>query len=134
MPSRVRAGSRRELDREHDDAGGEEGTSDHPASRRVQPTKVLTPPHSASVQRVNRPRVLCAEKRAVLAGGCSCAPLALESPQDLLGRGDVASGLALSVGVDILVDLQLGERRAVDGEVVGEAERERGEVLLRLAE
>jgi len=29
--------------------------------------------------------------------------------------------------------LQFGERRAVDGEVVGQAERERGEVFLRVA-
>jgi hypothetical protein len=37
-------------------------------------------------------------------------------------------------GVEVRVDLQLGERRAVDGEVVREAERERREVLLcRLA-
>ncbi|HUA49036.1 MAG TPA: hypothetical protein VMA77_27625 [Solirubrobacteraceae bacterium] len=60
--------------------------------------------------------------------------LGLERPHDLLGRRNVAGASAGCVAaVELLAGLQLGERRAVDGEVVGEAERERGEVLLRVA-
>ena len=60
--------------------------------------------------------------------------LGLERTHDLLGGRSVASRQAESVAaVAFLAGLQLGERRAVDGEVVGQAERERGEVLLRVA-
>jgi hypothetical protein len=59
--------------------------------------------------------------------------LGLERTHDLLGGRSVASRQAEGVAAAaFLADLQLGQRRAVDGEVVGEAERERGEVLLRV--
>jgi hypothetical protein len=60
--------------------------------------------------------------------------LGLERAHDLLSGRSVPSRQAeCVVVVAFLVDVQLGERRAVDREVVGEAERERGEVLLRAA-
>jgi hypothetical protein len=40
--------------------------------------------------------------------------------------------VVVSAAVASLLGLELGERCAVDGEVVGEAERERGEVLFGL--
>ncbi|HTX11625.1 MAG TPA: hypothetical protein VME22_23590 [Solirubrobacteraceae bacterium] len=59
--------------------------------------------------------------------------LGLERAHDLLGGRSVASRQAEGVpAVAFLAGLQFGERRAVDGEVVGEAERERGEVFLRV--
>jgi hypothetical protein len=60
--------------------------------------------------------------------------LGLERAHDLLCGRSVSSREPESVAaVAFLARLQLGERRAVDGEVVGQAERERGEVLLRVA-
>jgi hypothetical protein len=59
----------------------------------------------------------------VTLGRC-CLLLGLERPHDLLGGRRVASRVIESAaGVGSLVGLELGERRAVDGEVVGEAER-----------
>ena len=67
-------------------------------------------------------------------GGCCCVLLGLERAHDLLSGPSVPRGKPERVAaVAFLVCVQLGERRAVDGEVVGEAERERAEVLLRLA-
>jgi hypothetical protein len=59
--------------------------------------------------------------------------LGLERAHDLLGGWSFASRQAEGVAaVAFLAGLQFGERRAVDGEVVGEAERERRGVLLRV--
>jgi hypothetical protein len=59
--------------------------------------------------------------------------LGLERAHDLLS-GRVRRGQPGSIAaVAFLVDLELGEGRAIDGEVVGEAERERGQILLRPA-
>jgi hypothetical protein len=78
---------------------------------------------------MNRPWVL----GSVVAVGCPCVLLGLERAHDLLGGRFAAGERPESVvAVAFLVGLQLGERRAVDGEVVGEAERERGKVLLRV--
>jgi hypothetical protein len=77
---------------------------------------------------MNRPWVL----GAVVAVGCCCVLLGLERAHDLLGGRRAAGERSVrDAGVAVLVGLQLGERRAVDGEVVGEAERERGKILLR---
>jgi hypothetical protein len=79
---------------------------------------------------MNRPRVL----GVVVAVGCCCVLLGLERAHDLLGGRCAASERPENAArIVLLVGFQLGERRAVDGEVVGEAERERGEVLLRVA-
>jgi hypothetical protein len=60
--------------------------------------------------------------------------LGLERAHDLLSGRNGARGQPEGVAaVAFLVGVQLGERGAVDGEVVGEAEGERGQVLLRLA-
>jgi hypothetical protein len=79
---------------------------------------------------MNRPWVF----GSLVAAGCRCVLLGLERAHDLLGGRCAAGERPESVaGIAFLVDFQLGERGAVDGEVVGEAERERGEVLLRVA-
>ena len=93
---------------------------------------VRLPPRAGSVQRVNRPRVVRVGLRASAAGRRSCVLLGLEGAQDVIGGGRASNRLGCLSSVEVLVGLQLGERRAVDGEVVGEAERERGEVLLRI--
>jgi len=78
-------------------------------------------------------RILGTGSRAVVGRGC-CVLLGLERVNDLLGGRSVASGQPESVAaVEFLARLQLGERRAVNREVVSEAERERGEVLFGLA-
>jgi len=106
MPSRVRICSRGELEHEHSD-GGDERARDHPRASRVQAAMVRLPPRAGSVQ------------------------LGLEGAQDVIGGGRASNRLGCLSSVEVLVGLQLGERRAVDGEVVGEAERERREVLVR---
>jgi hypothetical protein len=56
-----------------------------------------------------------------------------ESTHDLLGGWSVTDrAVACVAAVELLTDIELRERCAVDGEVVGEAERERGEVLFWL--
>ena len=97
----------------------------------VQPATVSTPPRAGLARRVSPYRILGTGSRAVVGRGC-CVLLGLERVNDLLGGRSVASGQPESVAaVAFLARLQLGERRAVDREVVSEAERERGEVLLR---
>ena len=130
MPSRVRICSRGELEHEHSD-GGDERARDHPRASRVQAAMVRLPPRAGSVQRVNRPRVVRVGLRASAAGRRSCVLLGLEGAQDVIGGGRASNRLGCLSSVEVLVGLQLGERRAVDGEVVGEAERERREVLVR---
>jgi hypothetical protein len=125
--SRGRTPAEDDLDREQCRDGSAEGAGDDPGATRVQPAAVWTLPRAGLV--VNPPWVL----GAVVAVGCCCMLLGLERPDDLLGGRSVASGQSESVAaVELLAGLQLGERRAVDGEVVGKAERERGEVLPRL--
>ena len=133
MPSWVRTRSGCELDRQHDD-GSEDGGGDHPAPRRVQPATVRTLPRAGSVRRVNRWRVVWVAERAVVPVGCCCVLLGLERAHDLLGGRCGASGtVGCPAAVEFLPVLELRERRAVDGEIVGEAERERGKVLLWVA-
>ena len=133
MPPSVRTRSGRELDREHAKDGGDEGAGHRPPPRREQPAMVGAPRHAGSVRRASGPRAVRGAVRAGVAG-CSCGSLlCLERPHDLLGGGRVASKPLGCTGVEVLMDVQLRERRAVEGEAVGEAERERGEVLIRLA-
>jgi len=128
MPPWVWTRSGRELDREHPEAGGEERAGDRPPPRREQPAMV-GPPRTGSVRRARGPR---AERASV--AGCFCGELVcLERPHDLLRGGSVVSGPLGCTGVEVLMDVQLRERRAVEREAVGEAQRERGEVLIRLA-
>ena len=134
LPSSVRMGSRGELDHEQPE-GGDKGAGDQPWARRVQPAMVWPRPRAGSLRRVSGPRVVCAAQGAVGTGDCCRVLLGLERAHDLLGGGSVSNGaLGCVAAVEVPVDLQLGERRAVDGEVVGQAERERGEVLVRLAD
>jgi hypothetical protein len=133
MPSSVRTRSGRELDREHAKDAGEEGAGDRPPPRREQPAMVRPLPGAGSVRRASGPRALRGAEQAGIAG-CFCgALLCLERSHDLLGGGSVVSGPLGCTGVEVLMDVQLRERRAVEREAVGEAERERGEVLIRLA-
>ena len=133
MRSWVRTRSGCELDRQHDD-GSEDGGGDHPAPRRVQPATVWTLPCAGSGRRVNRWRVVWVAERAVVPIGCCCVMLGLERAHDLLGGRCGASGtVGCPAVVEFLPVLELRERRAVDGEIVGEAERERGKVLLWVA-
>jgi len=123
-----------DLDREQGRENGAEGAGDDPASMRVQPAAPWMPPCCGLVWGVNRPRVVCVASRAVVGGGCRVL-LGLERAHDLLGGRSVASGQPESVAaVALLAGVELGERRAVGGHgVVGETERQRAEVLFRLA-
>jgi hypothetical protein len=59
--------------------------------------------------------------------------LGLERAHDLLCGGSVVSGPLGCATVEVLADVQLRQRCAVDREAVGKAERERCEILIRLA-
>ena len=124
-----RAGAEGDLDHEQC-RGSSEGAGDDPASTRVQLAAASTLRRPGLGRRVNRPWVL----GVVVAVACCCVLLGLERAHDLLGgRRSAGERLESVAGVARLVGLELGKRRAVDREVVGEAERERGEILLRAA-
>jgi len=120
-----RTGAGGHVDHDRSDDAGADDAGDQPQRSPVQPATVCTPPCAGSGRQAN--------PGAVGAGGCCCVLPGLERAHDLLGSRSVASRHAESVAtVTLPAGLQFGERRAVDGEVVGQAERQRGEVLLRV--
>jgi hypothetical protein len=132
VPARARPSRGGELEDERDEDGGGEGAGDEPASGRVRPATVWAVPCSGLVRRGSGRAVRDGFWRAVI-GGCRVL-LGLERADDLLGGGRVVGGPSGRViAVELLPGVELGERRAVHGHRVGEAEGEGAEVLVRLA-
>jgi hypothetical protein len=135
LPWSGRTGAGGELDHDRGRDAGADDAGHHPIPSRVQVATTSTSLRGRLAQRVSRRCGLAAGTRAVIGGGCCCVLLGLERPHDLLGGRSVATlPPGSEAAVEVLTHLKLGQRRAVGGHrIVGQAERERGEVLLRVA-